>query len=497
VLAVACLSACGGASSPTSPAVAPTAAPTPRAAVTRKTGLEVGWIAREPRLAAPPDLSGPVESGWPASGSAVHWVAHVLNRSTATAAGIPYAWRIDGEIATTGTVDLPPGTTEVLLPWNWTFEPHRIGFEIAPTGGAGDTLATDNRVEIVSTALSLELWIEPGAYDWMLEDGRPGLERWAQDELVHWNAILAGAVFPTAPEGALDRIRLDAIRVVPAGYGLKSREMLEADLHWYVPESGNLDARFLQKGSLPSVLADQSIMLHELLHLRGLTDLYAYVVRDGPPPGPEGRINILENGHPVAGTTLMPYLGPGGTQGQSVYASSLNGLMGSDYRRPTALTEHCVNGLNLWARRRTPYLVDQWGNLLNLLSNRPHPEAYVARLPRLTDLYFKDETGAAITGATVDVFVDHHWETYKQTFTAEPQLSLRMDARGAATMPRSVFDGRPPTASPPKSQVVILGVRTEQARGFAFVPVHDLNLLYFRGGEDRGSLEVTVRMHRF
>ena len=69
--------------------------------------------------------------------------------------------------------------------------------------------------------------------------------------------------------------------------------------------------------------ADQTIVLHELLHQRGLTDLYAYclVHHFGDPT--RTQVNITENGKLVAGSYLMPPLL--GTPGDPLL-----------YRRPVA-----------------------------------------------------------------------------------------------------------------------------------------------------------------
>lgn len=490
------LSGCGGGGGslpPVPPQEPPPPPVQPPPSTEAHSGVEVAWIAREPRLPPPATLKAPATEGWPRAGSAVQWVATILNRGTTTVSDVPYTWRIDNDAVLSGVVDLPPGRTEVLLPWTWTFTRHQIALAIAPSASR-DTVRDDNQLTIVSDALSLALWIERGVYDWMLEDGRPGYERWLQRELEFWNATLARAVYPTAPTGALDRIRVDFVEVVPNGYRYPNDNALEADLTWFVPnDRGN--SAYLQLRSPPSILADQSIVLHELLHQRGLIDLYAYDVLHNGGSDEDGRINIEENGRPVVGTFLMPPLSQG-VAGMKVFASPVNGLMGSLYRHAANLTEHCVNGLNQWAGRRTTMRIDQFGNALNDMANVPQPDAYVWKLPRRTVLSFVDSTGAPITGPTVDVFVDHNGHPYRDTYAALPDLTLFPDASGRVTLPGNVLEGRPPASSQPKSQVIILGVRTSEGRGFAFLPVYYLNLVYFRTGPEQGTLEIPVTLHR-
>jgi hypothetical protein len=170
--------------------------------------------------------------------------------------------------------------------------------------------------------------------------------------------------------------------------------------------------------------------------------------------------------------------------------------MGTQYRRPFAnLTEHCANGLNLRAGHRTPVWLDQWGNLIDGYSNTPQPDNYANLLPRRTDALLVDESGAPIPGATVDVYMDHSPWTYQKTYTAGPDRTYSSDARGVVALPGDLFAGLPPAGAPPKAQVMILGVKTSRARGYAFVPLHDLNLVYFRQGPERGDLTLPVKLH--
>jgi hypothetical protein len=460
--------------------------------------LEVGWISRDPVLSPPGRLGAPREEGWPEAGSRVQWLAHVLNRGNQTAAAVPYTWRVDGETAASGVVDVPPGETIVPLAWRWSFDRNLISFEILPPPQIADATLDDDRLTIVSDALSLGLWIQQGVYDWMAEGGRPGFERWIQREIDRWNQILARAVYPTAPQGALDRIRLEKVVVLPDGQIYRNEELV-TDLHWFFATAGS-DSRFLTKDAPPSTLADETIVLHELLHGRGLVDLYAYDVIHGAGQSAggsgreDGSVGILENGKPIVGTPLMPAL-VSGPLGTIVFRSPFNGLMGSQYRSTANLTEHCANGLNLVAGRRTPLWLDQWGNLLNGYSNVPQPDSYVNRLSRRTDVLLVDESGAPIPGATVDVYMDHSPWTYQKVYTPGPDRTYASDARGVVALPGDLLDNLPPMGSPPKSQVLILGVKTSRARGYVFVPLYDLNLVYFRQGPERGDMTVKVKLH--
>jgi hypothetical protein len=463
--------------------------PTPLLAQAR---LEVGWISREPRIPPPSRPDAPVEEGWPEPGRTVQWVAHVLNRGTQTVPAVPFGWRIDGAAVSGGKVDLAPGETTLWLPWRWTFARREIAFAIAPPAAAADATAEDDQVTILSDALSVGLVVEQSTYDWVAEGGRPGFERVFQREIASWNALLARAVFPTTPSGVWDRLRLDRILVVPDGRGFRAEDV-DTDAWWAFP-SENGDTRFLKRGTLPR---DQTIVLHELLHMRGLIDLYAYTVVDGDSGRTDSRVDIYDNGVRVPGTAVMPAL----TQvlyGTLLYRLPVNGLMGNLYYASASLTEHCANGLKLRAGRRTPIWLDQWGNLINGFSNAVQRDSYALRLPQRTDIRLEDGGGAPIAGAAVEVYLDHSAQTYQKLYGPNPDRTLTADSRGVVTLPGDLLAGLPSAINaPPKSLVLILGVKTPRARGYAFVPMYDLNLLYFRTGPERGEMALRVELHSY
>ena len=492
ILAGAFLDAACSSGGPPSPNTPPTPSPTPPASPAVR--LQVGYIAREPRLMAPTTLTAPREEGWPAAGSAVQWVAHVLNLGTATVSGVPYAWRIDGEPPVTGVLDLVPGDTEVTLPWTWTFTRHQITFSIAPPPGVGDATTTDDQVTIASDALSIGFWVEKKLYDWMCDGGRPGFEREMQQQIVNWNAILARAVFPTSPDGALDRVRLDRVVVYPDGTHPANTEYLETDLYWIFPGS-NSDDRFLQVGATAEQLANQTVVFHELLHERGLIDLYAYAVtHHSAGTDADGRVDIEESGKPIVGTFLMPVLAVSDAN-QIVFRTPYNGLMGSSYVPRADLTELCADGLNLWAGHRTPMHLDQWGNLIDEWSNARSDRSYISLLPQSTAITFTEQ-GRPLAGGTVDVYLDHNPFTYPKTYTPGPDLTLPMDAGGAVTLPGDVLTRLPAVlAAPPKAQDIVFGVRTSRGRAYVFVPVYEFNVRYFRGGGAPATLEVPVTLN--
>jgi len=425
-------------------------------------------------------------------GDRVHWVAHLLNRGADTITRVPYVWHIDDGTSEAGEIDLPPGETTLWLAWSWTFDRHNVSLRLDPPPELGDASSEDDALEVVSDALSLGLAVEQDIYDWLLEDGGPGFERLMQREIVSWNAMLARAVHPSSPQGVLDRIRLEAVHVLPDGSRIPNDEF-STDLRWYFRARPS-NARFLNRAMQPRYLNDQTIVLHELLHGRGLNDLYAYRVFHEDEGRTNSRVGIEENGRSIVGTALMPNL-TAASSVITVYRLPADGLMGTRYWKFAHVTEHSAFGLNLLAGQRTPQWFDQFGNLITL-GNAVLPDHYSALIPERTDVRLLDQDDVPVANATVEVYLDHSIHTYQNVFGSVPDRVLSADSSGVVALPGDLLDELPiKHSAPPKSMVVILGVKTGRARGYPFLPVYDLNLLRFRGGDGPAEMELPVDMH--
>lgn len=449
--------------------------------------VEVGWISREPRLPPPATAEAAARGeGWPEEGAMVRWVGNVINRGSATV-NVPFEWRVDGESQSSGSADVPPGRTEITFSWRWRRDRQRIELEVRPPD---DASALDNAVAIDSHSLSLGLWAQQGLYDWMAQDGRPGFERFWQAEIEAWNNVLSSAAFPSAPAGALDRIRLDRVEILADGPLPNLNAAFDTDLFWTFPNEpfGN-DRRFLHQYAPDSTLATQSIVLHEILHLRGLTDLYAYDLHLAF----GGAVDIEENGRPIAGSILMPSLTPGSSP--TYYNAPIEGLMGT---RVTPLrgqlTEHCVLGLNLRAGQRSPLSFDLFGNRVQPFAfGFPDPSNYVNQVPDQTVLRLVGSSGEPLANARVTYYRDHSPDTYRKVYRAQPDLTASTDAEGTVKFPGELL-GALAHSAPPKSQVVIVGIDSGRARGFGFLPVYELNLVRLRGAAVDAPVRVSVRL---
>jgi hypothetical protein len=390
---------------------------------------------------------------------------------------------VDGAEVDSGSVAVSADGTTVELTRPWRDAPEDIEFRIHPE----DDAAGDDRLVVGSRALSLGLWVEEGIVSWMEEEeDLPPFPLWARHAVRRWNRILADFASPLVPQGITDRIRLDRIEVVPDGSG-PPRDV-DTDLRWKFLSGTDVANGFLQVGSPRGIVFDQTIVLHELLHQRGALDIYAYRVLHESPNGSAVEIRDPDGGE-AAGSPRMPLIGC-----CKVYSPPFDTvLMGSVNLRPVSISPLTAYGLDQVAGRRTPYLsLPQFSGPVSAFGGHPPGNTYLYDLPETALLAVTDSmTGRPLAGAGLDVFFDDAEATYMDHYPAEPQRTLETDEDGRAvldlerlrTMPDTVF---------PRSDVIILRVRSGDRWAYHFLPVYDLNLGYLAGDREQTEVEVPV-----
>lgn len=383
-------------------------------------------------LPPPPDSLDSPDSGWPEVGSQVTWEAVVVNQGGVEATAVPWVWIVDGVEVATGMSDFAPGGTSITLDRPWPSQREWIQFAIE---GDGAGRAPDS-LSIASNALTVEFRLEDPVWQWIEGRVAGGVEGWARREVAGWNSTLASYSSAGIPEGVRDRLRLDGLERVPVGAGWRAPP--ERDLIWYFRNGA--DPRFAQTGINDDQLNDQTIVLHELLHQRGVADVYAYEVVAG---NTGSGMDILDpDGSRAAGTHRLPYPDP--EEGyQVVFSATFDGsLMGGGYRRPTYLHDLSVWGLNENAGRRTPRFRDQFGNSLNPMTWR---NTYMNRMPETIRLQVTDINGP-LAGVVVDIFPDRGRFDYADYYEPHPAISLVSDSLGWVSFPGADIAPRPEPA---------------------------------------------------
>ncbi|MFZ0391669.1 MAG: FlgD immunoglobulin-like domain containing protein [Calditrichia bacterium] len=460
--------------------------------------LTISYISRLPRMDYVWGGNNPAVQGWPFTGSDVIWHAVVKNWSDSLLTGVPYKWSIDGVAADSGTLSIPPlDTAAAELIWPWSFNRHEIRFFLDAGNQVPEEEEGNNSLLVYSDAISCGFYVEQSVYDYFHEYQKElGVhsncwEDWAHRHINRWNSMFANAIFPDAPQGVRDRIRLDKITVVPdsalplAGgsypTNMPNLNDLSVDLQWGFPATlldGSFYANHTSTLSSNAFYFEGSLM-HELGHARYLIDLYGFNVNEN---GSGETVAIMENGQLVAGTSYMPLTGGG------VYNEPMQGLMNGQY---TYMDEYSTMAMNLIAGHRA------WKGNYNSPQNIG---VFLQDLPQNNRLTVKDAAGNPLPGAVVNVFQagPKAGEWYGKYYDNTPDLFLIADSGGQVLLGRCPFSptGIITHTYGHSNGVVILRVAHEGKVGYGFLEVTAFNMEYWRGNTQMGSYGLKINLQQ-
>ncbi len=165
---------------------------------------------------------------WPRPGQAVTFTAVVRNVGTQPIRSFQWHWLYDGRDAEQGwhrdTLG-PDETVSFELARPWQDGKHFIAFEVDRARLLDETCEENNWVIDRTDALSYAFFVEEsvraafksyrnglGSYDWA---------DWAQFQVRQSNKEFRDTIYPSCPEGIIERVRLDAVYVIPDGWGHK------------------------------------------------------------------------------------------------------------------------------------------------------------------------------------------------------------------------------------------------------------------------------------
>ncbi|MGC9356382.1 MAG: CARDB domain-containing protein [Anaerolineae bacterium] len=266
---------------------------------------------------------------WPAQGEIVTFTAHVMNKGTVASGAFDFAWSIDGSVVATGTQpSLAPGA-EVTATYLWAWDhtvvderlvgEHTVAFEADPADVINETYETNNLIEDYTNALSLKLALTPALYDALeipIDPQWPySAEDWLQKQIAAMNAAFERSVYPSAPQGIEERVRLDQIVITGS----------EPDLDPYVDGQYFMTGDDRHGNSYYHDDTDVSgALIHELTHQLGIIDLYNFDVSLEVPQVRDG------DDHPV----------------QMEYWLQIPGIMDNPGIDPPSYSEHTTLALN-------------------------------------------------------------------------------------------------------------------------------------------------------
>jgi hypothetical protein len=468
--------------------------------------LTVGWMERLPAIDFVWNSPDPAVEGWPAEGQPVTWRVHVRNWSDKKKKDVSFQWKLDGDVVDLGRLDIPANSSVTSdFQWNWTFARHDLDFVIEPEKG------NRNHLKVDTDSLSLGLYVEKSVYDYFhehqheLKIGSNSFEGWAQRQMRMWNEMLRAAVYPETPRGVMDRIRIDGIHVVADGalplsddyrgqedfdppQSVPNFHDLSVDLQWGFPAAGlgsysdhaslNRNNQFFYSGFLQ----------HELGHARYLVDVYGFDVYHCP----DGcRIDIMENGEPVAGSKYMPgkTVISNGVEVLQVHETLEKGLMNTQWSYLDRYSAVCMNQI---AGRRA------------VSGNFNAPEnfgVFLDDLPRQNRVSLKDQNGRPLAHAGVLVFQssappEPARDLYPKYFDARPDMELEADGEGRVLLGRCPFSnkGRIFHLDTYSNTAFIMRVEQGGRVGYVIKDISLFNLEFWRGNATLADYTFVVQM---
>lgn len=460
--------------------------------VAEKPDLDVTYIARTPRYmryiidesrGVPQQLAPGTENDkrWPDAGETVTYTAHIINKGQAVAGPFHYQWSIDGALVEAGNevAPLQPGEERTISHQTpWTVEPQQIELTVDPDDKIAETVEKNNSRTIGSYDLTISFWVEQGMYD--LFDRRTNLagsrsfEDWLQAQVAWMNDRFAQALYPTSPQGILDRVRVDKIVIAtdldgPGSPMASDPDFILIDGRWPISDGDPTNAagqggRWLEFVNLNINRIDHGLV-HELAHQLGVIDLYRMNIKPDEPAHPNGGVSVKDSSGRVIAYDRLPF---------PVFCCG--GIMGGGDTQPwndgTFFESHTAAGMNAHVRHR-----------------RGHYGEYLFDTPSSNRLRIvDDDTGKPVAAARVALYQkDYNTEDIDDA----PEITGTTDASGFLLLPnRPVLPIQTATGHTlrpnPFGQISVVGVNGTMLvrvtsgtnEGLAFFRLHDLNLAY-------------------
>lgn len=166
--------------------------------------------------------AAPPASALPAAGAKVTFRVHVLNGGAVKSGAAECILTVGGaQISKTPVAALAPGESKVIeASWNWKAD-QTVRAEIKPVEQFEEIAVWNNTREEPCDAVGVTVLVNSELYEKIrsirnLVDTFT-IEDWIRYHLQVFNGLLAASVYPTSPQGVLERVRCDRIIVFEGG----------------------------------------------------------------------------------------------------------------------------------------------------------------------------------------------------------------------------------------------------------------------------------------
>jgi TolB protein len=410
------------------------------------------------------------EKRWPAPNEVVTFTAHIINKGTIASGNFAFKWFIDGSEVYSGThSSLAPGEEGMeTYQWAWAHSldgerllgSHTVRFTVDPANAIPETYESNNSLEDRTDALSLVLAVSPEVYaalETPVDIQWPfSAEDWLQKQIAAMNAAFARSIYPSTPNGIIERVRLDKIIVTatnpPADLSVDGGFYQTT----YDPRGGYYDPDTDVSGGL----------LHELSHQLGVIDLYNLGFDLGTP-----RV-VDQNGQPVQMETSLP----------------ATGLMLNPGIQPPIYEEHSALALNINKGYRRGYYGE-----------------YLYDVPSQSYLRILDNQGLPASGVTVKLYQSGPgYGLYPTIIDNTPEITGMTNAEGIVLLPNRPV-GTPVTTRTghtlrdnPFGVIDVVGEKDEfileLTRGthqeYGWLEITRFNLAAWQGGSSSTTFEI-------
>ncbi len=464
----------------------------PAADPTSTADLDVAYIERTPRY----DYDAAKNN--PAPGDLVTFRGHIRNTGDGTVASVGYEWRLDNAPVASGTLTNLAVDEERVVTWSWTWQvgDHWIKLVVDPNNLIAESSEVNNQVVDRTNGIIVGFWVEQSVYDYFhLYQKNLGVDSnswddWAQRQMGFWNQFSANAIYPTTPNGVLDRVRIDKIVVVPdgalplaGGYPTNHPDLGDktVDLMWGFPATlldGSMYSNHTSD-SMGNPFYYEGSLLHELGHARYLIDTYGFDVHNTAHNGGYDSVQIWEGSTYVGGSSYMPYI----AWGEVLYYNKHGKMMSGGYDE--GWSEYDAGALNRIAGQRACC-----GNY-----NAPgNIGVFLNDLPANNHLRVTDEVGQPRRGANVRIYratSGPGW--YGKTIDNTPDLEFTTDNAGYAHLPRNPFAaGSIQHTYGIANSIMVLRIAHLDQIWYRFQEVTDFNIEYWRGNTQDAYYSIAV-----